>query len=470
MIPHTSCSSILGRLSAAHQDPTGRRRSRVAVAASVVVLGLAVPAAADARGHDDDRRGGPAAATTDRGPGNPGGGVERGRGHGEPGHGGHGPGKPGHGGHGHGGRGWERSAPDFGSAKNRAVYAHRGASGYRPEHTLEAYRLAIKQGADVIEPDLVSTKDGQLVDRHENEIGGTTDVATRPEFADRKTTKTVDGVAYTGWFTEDFTLAELRTLRAKERIPALRPQNVAYDGKFEIPTLQEVVDLARKASRSTRRTIAIAPEIKHSTYFRSVGIDQESALLRTLRKNRLDHRRAPVIVQSFEVANLQRIRRESKVPTVQLLDAAKNRPADVVAAGGTTTYGDLATPAGLKGIARYATAVSPNTDFVIPRDATTGASLAPTSFVQDAHAAGLPVVVYTFRRENSFLPLERRSSTDPAGIGDLQGYMTRMLQLGVDGLFTDNPDVGVAAVRAFEQRGGPRKDGVARPAKVPAKR
>jgi glycerophosphoryl diester phosphodiesterase len=307
-------------------------------------------------------------------------------------------------------------------------------------------------GADYIEPDLVPTKDGVFVARHENEISSTTDVASHPEFADRRTTKSIDGRSVTGWFTEDFTLAELRTLRAKERLPALRPANTAYDGRYRVPTFQEVIDVARKASRKTRRTIAISPEIKHSTYFRSVGIDQESAVLRTLRKNRLDDRRAPVVVQSFEVANLRRIDRESRVRTVQLLDAAKGRPADVVAAGGTTTYGQLATPAGLQGIARYADAVSPNTDYVVPRDPATGASLAPTSFVRDAHAAGLPVVVYTFRRENQFLPLERRSSTDPAGIGDLQGYMGQMLDLGVDALFTDNPDVGVAAVKAFEAK------------------
>jgi glycerophosphoryl diester phosphodiesterase len=388
-----------------------RRRSARPVAAVLLLAAVAAPAAADAKaGHHGPK--GPSAGA------------------------------------------WERSTANFGSARDRAVYGHRGASGYRPEHTAEAYRLAIQQGADVIEPDLVSTKDGQLVDRHENEIGGTTDVATRPEFADRKRTKIIDGTPITGWFTEDFTLAELRTLRAKERLPAIRPANTAYDGKYVVPTFQEVIDLAREYSRREGRTIAISPEIKHSTYFRSVGIDQESAVLRTLRKNRLDSKRAPVVVQSFEVGNLQRLNRESKVRLVQLLDAKAAKPADVAAAGGSTTYAELATPVGLRGIRRYADVVSPNTDYVIPRDAT-GRSLAPTSFVKDAHAAGLPVVVYTFRRENTFLPLERRSSADPAGIGDLQGYMTAFLEQGVDALFTDNPDIGVAAVRAFEAaRGG----------------
>ncbi|MEV4420785.1 glycerophosphodiester phosphodiesterase [Patulibacter sp. NPDC049589] len=402
-----------------------RRRPRAAVAVGALVLGLTLPTAADAH----------------RGPagGHPGTG------------GGHGPVHPGGPGHGSSpARPWERSAPNFGSALDRVVYAHRGASGYRPEHTLEAYRLAIQQGADFIEPDLVSTKDGQLVDRHENEISGTTDVATRPEFADRKRTKVVDGTTLTGWFTEDFTLKELRTLRAKERLPAIRPANTAYDGQYQVPTFQEVIDTARRASKATHRTIGIVPEIKHSTYFRSVGIDQESEVLKTLRKNHLDDRRAPVIVQSFEVSNLKLLRRESKVHTVQLLDAPTAKPADVVKAGGSTTYGQIASPAGLKDVATYADAVSPNTDYVVPRDATTGASLAPTSFVKDAHAAGLPVVVYTFRRENSFLPLERRSSTDPAGIGDLQGYITQFLQQGVDAVFSDDPDIAVAATRAFE--------------------
>jgi len=349
---------------------------------------------------------------------------------------------------------WAQSPGTLGPPGRRAVYAHRGASGYRPEHTRGAYELAIRQGADVIEPDLVLTKDGVLVDRHENEISGTTDVADHPEFADRKRTATIDGQQVTGWFTEDFTLAELRTLRAKERLPDLRPANARYDGRWKVPTLQEVVDLAREASRRTGRTIALAPEIKHSTYFHAIGFDPERSLVELLRRNRLDSRRSPVIVQSFETANLKWLDRHAKVRTVQLLDAS-GTPADVAAAGGSTTYADLATPTGLRGIARYADAVAPNTAWVVPRDAT-GRSLAPTSFVDDAHRAGLPVVVWTFRRENSFLPLERRSSADPAQPGDLHGYVTQFLRLGVDAVFTDNPDVGVAARDAFE-RDRPRR-------------
>lgn len=342
---------------------------------------------------------------------------------------------------------WETSAPSFGGPDRRAVYAHRGASGYRPEHTLEAYRLAIAQGADHVEPDLVMTRDGQLVVRHENEIGGTTDVARHPRFADRRTTRTVDGIALRGWFSEDFTLAELRTLRATERLPELRPRNAAYDGRFPVPTFQELIDLARDASREHGRTIAIAPEIKHSTHFHAIGLDPEAALLDDLRRNGLDDRRAPVLVLSFEIANLQRLRRVSSVPTAQLL-AADGAPADVVAAGGTTSYAEMATPAGLAAIARYADAVAPTTDLIVPRDPA-GRSLAPTALVADAHAAGLPVVVWTFRHENAFLPLERRVGTDPAAPGDLQGYVTRFLELGVDAVFCDHPDVGVAAVAAF---------------------
>jgi glycerophosphoryl diester phosphodiesterase len=399
-------------------SPRGRRSAvaLLAIATGLLVSTAVPPPPADASGARP--------SVPDHGvPGGPGGGGDDARG---------------------GGR-WPHGGGSLGSRARRAVYAHRGASGYRPEHTEGAYELAIAQGADVIEPDLVLTKDGVLVDRHENEISGTTDVASRPQFAARRTTKTIDGVPVTGWFTEDFTLAELRTLRAKERLPELRPANVAFDGRWRVPTLQEVVDLARRASARTGRTIALAPEIKHSTYFHGIGQDPERALVRLLRRNGLDHRRAPVIVQSFEVGNLRWLHRHSRVRTVQLLDAAGG-PFDAP----ERTYAQLATPAGLREIARYADAVSPNTGLVVPRDAA-GRSQAPTSFVRDAHRAGLPVVVWTFRRENAFLPLERRAGTDPATPGDLAGYLRQVLDLGVDALFTDNPDIGVAAVRAFEE-------------------
>lgn len=326
------------------------------------------------------------------------------------------------------------------------VLGHRGASGYRPEHTLASYRLAAEQGADFIEPDLVSTKDGVLVARHENEIGGTTDVASHPEFAARKTTKVIDGVSLTGWFTEDFTLRELKTLRAKERIPQVRPQNVAYDGQFQVPTLQEVLDLRKRLSKELRRTIGVYPETKHPTYFRSIGLPLETPLFWTLTLNGLNHRRAPVFVQSFETGNLKALDRVLQVPLVQLLSTKT-----ATIPGDTRTYGELATPAGLKAVATYADGVGPSKDYIVPR-LPDGRSAAPTTFVADAHAARLLVHPYTFRRENSFLPLELRSSADPIAVGDLASEIRQFIDLGVDGFFTDNPDVGFAAVHGETRR------------------
>ncbi len=329
------------------------------------------------------------------------------------------------------------------------VIAHRGASGYRPEHTLAAYALGARMGADYVEPDLVRTKDGVLVARHENEISGTTDVAAHPEFAGRRTTKTIDGVSLTGWFTEDFTLAELKTLRAKERIPAIRQRNTLYDGRYKIPTLQEVVDLTRRLSRELGRPIGIYPETKHPTYFREIGKPLEEPLVRLLRRNDLDGRRAKVFVQSFEVANLKLLDRALDVPLVQLFGGAATRPYDFVVAGDDRTYGDLATPAGLRGVARYADGAGPSKDYIIPRDAA-GNSLPPTNFVRDAHRAGLEVHPYTFRNENSFLPLELRTSTDPAAYGRAFVEYEQFFAAGVDGLFSDNPDTAVEAREDLE--------------------
>jgi glycerophosphoryl diester phosphodiesterase len=299
------------------------------------------------------------------------------------------------------------------AASGALVIGHRGASGYRPEHTLEAYRLAAEQGADYIEPDLVITKDGVLVARHENEIGGTTDVASHPEFASRRTTKVIDGVAVTGWFTEDFTLAELKTLRAKERIPQLRPQNTAYDGQFEVPTLQEVLDLRKQLSKELGREIGVYPETKHPTYFRAIGLPLEEPLVELLTRNGLNRPNAPVFVQSFETGNVRMLDGELRVPLVQLLDSPTRKPV-----GDTRTYGELATPAGLADIASYADGVGPAKDYIVPRNPD-ASWVEPTSFVEDAHAAGLVVHPWTFRRENNFLPLDLRSSADPAEIGDL---------------------------------------------------
>ena len=324
------------------------------------------------------------------------------------------------------------------------VIGHRGAAGYRPEHTLAGYELAARMGADYIEPDLVSTQDGELVARHENDITATTDVADRPEFAGRRATKTIDGAPATGWFSEDFTLAELKTLRAKERIPEIRQRNTIYDGRFEVPTLQEVIDLSRRLTRELHRPVGIYPETKHPTYFRSIGLPLEEPLLRALKANHLNERDAHVFVQSFEVGNLKALDRELDVPLVQLLSSPGGRPYDFTVAGDARTYADLATPAGLEEIARYADGVGPSKSFIVPRDGA-GRSLPPTSFVADAHRAGLVVHPFTFRNENSFLPLELRTSEDPAAYGDALAEYEQFYELGVDGLFSDNSDTAAEA-------------------------
>jgi glycerophosphoryl diester phosphodiesterase len=322
------------------------------------------------------------------------------------------------------------------------VIGHRGASGYRPEHTLASYRLAIDMGADYIEPDLVSTRDHVLVARHENNIAETTDVAGHPEFADRETTKTIDGIEVTGWFTEDFTLAELRTLRARERLPLLRPTNTAFDGLYQVPTLQEVIDLAK------RHRVGIYPETKHPTYFDSIGLSLEEPLVATLHDNGYRGRNAPVFIQSFEVANLKELNRRTRVPLVQLLDAT-GQPYDFVVAGDPRTYQDLATPEGLREIATYADGVGPNKNLIVPRD-DAGNLLDPTSFVRDAHRAGLQVHPWTFRKENNFLPNDFRQGNPASPVfllatGDAPAEFRLFFRLGVDGLFSDHPDTAVAA-------------------------
>lgn len=318
------------------------------------------------------------------------------------------------------------------------IIAHRGASAERPEHTLAAYERAIEQGADFIEPDLVATKDHQLVARHENEISGTTDVASRPEFAARKTTKTIDGEKVTGWFTEDFTLAELKRLRARERLPQLRPDNTAFDGQFEIPTLAEIIGLAKAASARTGRTIGIYPETKHPTYFRSVGLPLEPVLLAELAKAGWTTRDAPVFIQSFEVDNLKALKGQTGVRLIQLM-AAEGKSAD------GHDYAALATPDGLKQVARYAAGIGPEKAMIIPRDMV-GRLGKPTSLVADAHAAGLEVHPWTFRPENYFLPLELKSGIDPRKPGDVDAEIRVFLATGIDGLFSDST---AAAVRAL---------------------
>jgi glycerophosphoryl diester phosphodiesterase len=337
----------------------------------------------------------------------------------------------------------EPAAPDGRHEARPLMIGHRGASANRPEHTLAAYELAARMGADYVEPDLVITKDGVLVARHEPEISGTTDVAARPEFAPRRTTKSVDGTPTTGWFTEDFTLAELKTLRAKERIPQLRQENTIFDGRYQVPTLQEVIDLSRRLSRELRRDIGIYPETKHPTYFRKQGRPLEPRVVETLNRNGLNHPGAKVFVQSFEVSNLKALDRALRVPLVQLTSAT-GAPFDFIDAGDPRTYADLVTPAGLREVAGYANGLGPEKGQVIPRDAA-GNLTAPTALVRDAHAAGLRVHPYTFRAENTFLPANLRSSADPAAYGNLFGELEAFFAAGVDGVFTDNADIGVAA-------------------------
>jgi glycerophosphoryl diester phosphodiesterase len=323
------------------------------------------------------------------------------------------------------------------------VIGHRGASGYRPEHTLASYELAARLGADYIEPDLVSTKDGVLVARHEPEISGTTDVASHPEFADRKLTKSLDGTQVTGWWTEDFTLAELKTLRAVERIPQVRQHNTVFNGRYEVPTFQEIIDLSKRLSRELNRDIGIYPETKHPTYFRKVGLELEPKLVQALTRNGLNNPHAKVFVQSFEVTNLKALKRSLRVPLIQLTSAT-GAPFDFTDSGDPRGYADLLTPAGLRGVAVYADGIGPAKDQVIPRDAA-GTLAAPTALVGDAHAAGLKVHPYTFRVENSFLPVNLRTSANPAEYGNLFSELSAYWAAGVDGVFTDNADIAVAA-------------------------
>jgi glycerophosphoryl diester phosphodiesterase len=338
------------------------------------------------------------------------------------------------------------------------VIGHRGASGYVPEHTLVAYFIAIQMGADYIEPDLVMTRDGVLVARHENEIGGTTDVADRPEFARRRTTKTIDGAAVAGWFTEDFTLAELKTLRAKERIPQIRPSNTRFDGMFEVPTLQEVLGLVQRLNSERRREakgkerkrfkpVGVYPETKHPTYFAGIGLAMEEPLVRILHRHGYRGRHASALIQSFEVGNLKRLARMTDLPLVQLLNDV-GRPYDFTVSGDPRTYSDLAKPAGLADIARYAAGVGVNKNLMIPR-APMGFLGAPTALVADAHARGLVVHGWTFRAENTFLPTDFQSGADPIAFGDLVGEAKRFLELGMDGFFTDQSDIGVRARDEF---------------------
>ncbi|WP_299034811.1 glycerophosphodiester phosphodiesterase family protein [uncultured Pseudokineococcus sp.] len=344
----------------------------------------------------------------------------------------------------------DETRPAVGTATGRGegrdvplVLAHRGASGYAPEHTGAAYEMAISMGADYIEPDLVLSQDGVFFVRHENEISGTTDVADRPEFADRRTTKTVDGVELTGWFTEDFTAAELRTLRARERLPELRPENTAYDGVEPVPTLAEVVELAQAAG------VGVIPEMKHPTYFASIGLPMPQRLVDELASYGLDDEDDPVVVQSFDVTPLQEVDAVSDVRTSLNLAGPTSVPPDYAAQGRRTTYGDLTGSGQLRRLSRFVDVIGAEKGYVIPREAD-GSLGEPTDLVARAHRAGLEVAVYTLRRENAFLPTDLRGG-DPASplyaraTGESAKEHRAFYEAGVDAVFSDNPDVAVAA-------------------------
>jgi glycerophosphoryl diester phosphodiesterase len=298
------------------------------------------------------------------------------------------------------------------------VIAHRGASGERPEHTLESYRLAIEEGADYIEPDLVMTRDGVLIARHENEIGGTTDVAQHAEFASRRRTQVIDGESMTGWFTEDFSLAEIKRLRARERLAELRPQNVRYDGQFSVPTFDEIMQLVIGSNRRAgiNRPIGVYPETKHPAHFAGIGLPLELTLLDTLRRYSYAGDGSPVFIQSFDPDNLRQLRGMTKLPLVQLLEHA---------------IGDV------NEIAKHADAIG------------IAKALATADAIQAAHAANLLVHVWTFRAENEFLPADLRAGTAAGGHGNLEGEIKRYLERGIDGFFVDFPAIGVQVRDAY---------------------
>ena len=311
------------------------------------------------------------------------------------------------------------------------IIAHRGASGLRPEHTLEAYDLAIAQGADFIEPDVVSTKDGVLIARHENEIGATTDVARR--FPERKRTAVVDGDTVEGWFAEDFTIDELRQVRARERVATRSRQ---YDGQFGIPTLEEVLALVRQRERETGRRIGVYPETKHPTYFRNLGLPLEDRLLEVLARHGYRDAGDAVFIQSFETGNLRSLSARTGLRLVQLIDE-RGAPYDLASSGDLRTYHDLMTPDGLREIARYADAIGPAKGLVLP--IRNGTAAEPTSLVSDAHAAGLGVHIWTMRSDAPFLPA--------AYAGNALAEWRRFAELGVDAMFGDFPADGVSALR-----------------------
>ena len=347
------------------------------------------------------------------------------------------------------------AAPPTVNTPEILIIGHRGASALRPEHTLAAYQKAIDDGADFIEPDLVATKDGYLVARHENEIGETTNVSELPQFADRKTTKVIDGVSLTGWFTEDFHLNELNQLKARERIPQIRPNNVQYNDLYSIPTLEQIIELADQHYQKTGKIIGLYIETKHPTYFQQQNLALENSLLMSLAKHKYTREIAPIYLQSFEISNLKAMREQlaqlnsiKQIKIIQLYGGKSTQPADAAMQKLTINYGDMATVAGLKEVAKYADGVGPSKTYILPN--TQAATV--TSFVKDAHAVGLKVHPYTLRPENEFLPDYLDCGVNPAErceTGAIKEYEL-FFRAGVDGIFTDDPGLGRKALLNYQ--------------------
>lgn len=333
------------------------------------------------------------------------------------------------------------------------VIGHRGAPGYRPEHTRSSYDLALELGVDAVEPDVVVSRDGVLVVRHENEIGSTTDVGTRPEFADRRTTKTVDGTELTGWFAEDFTWDELATLRCRERLPHLRAASASFDDSQPVLRLRDVLDLVRQASLDQGREIGVVLEIKHATYMSGLGWDLAALIAAELREAGWAEGALPLTVESFEGTILQQVRDHGIRGTYIFLCESRGRPFDLVASRGrrAPTYRSLLEPAGLDTLVGHVDGISLDKRLILAPDRR-GRATGPAPVVADAHARGLRVFTWTCRPENAFLIAQFRHGRDKAAFGDYESEWQLIADADVDGVFVDHPDLGVGFFRAGGSR------------------
>lgn len=329
------------------------------------------------------------------------------------------------------------------------VIGHRGAPGYRPEHSRSSYELALAMGVDAVEPDVVVSKDGVLVVRHENEISGTTDVADRPEFASRRTTKIVDATAHTGWFTEDFTWEELSTLRCRERLPGVRASSASFDDQQPILRLRDVLDLVRAARISQAREIGVVVEVKHASYFDALGLSIAPLLAVELADAGWGSGALPLVIEAFESTVLAELRARG-IPGsyIYLLDAT-GRPFDQVLAQGKAapTYRHTATPMGLDGLVGQVDGISVNKRMLLAHGARGGKPATPTSVVADAHERGLQVFTWTLRPENRFLVPEFRERGGGSAFGDYEAEWALIRDTGVDGVFVDHADLGVEFFR-----------------------